>query len=169
MLSTFNNRSSSIFKFSLQDNIKFDNNQKYLGSLFCLNAQNLLVDGITIFEFLESVNPSKREVIPNVLSQLFNNNMVISIIEKRKKLTELSGGEFQRILIARTILSGSKFVFLDETTSGLDNKNELRSIELLREKNIGILIISHKGIAKTFAKNRYILLNKDNKINVEKI
>ena len=141
MLSIFNDQSSNILKFKLQNKVIFDNNQKYLGSLFCLNAQNLLVDGITIYEFLESVNPSKSKEISKVLSALFNKSMVISIIEKRKKLTELSGGEFQRILIARTILSDAKFVFLDETTSGLDNENELKSIDLLRKKNIGILII----------------------------
>lgn len=169
MLSIFNDQSSNILKFKLQNKIIFDNNQKYLGSLFCLNAQNLLVDGITIYEFLESVNPNKTKEISKVLSDLFNKSMVISIIEKRKKLTELSGGEFQRILIARTILSDAKFVFLDETTSGLDNKNELKSIELLRKKNIGILIISHKGVAKEIAKNRYVLLSKEHKINIEKI
>ena len=140
-----------------------------MGSLFCLNAQNLLVDGITAFEFLESVNPLKANQISNVLLDLFNKKMVISIINKQKKLTELSGGEFQRILIARTILSNAKFVFLDETTSGLDNINELKSIKLLKEKNIGILIISHKGIAKKYAKNRYILLKLEKEINVVKL
>ena len=68
--------------------------------------------------------------------------MVISIIEKRKKLTELSGGEFQRILIARTILSNSKFVFLDETTSGLDNANEIKSIDLFILMKFGTKIIN---------------------------
>ena len=95
--------------------------------------------------------------------------MVISIIEKKKQLTELSGGEFQRILILRTILSEARFVFLDETTSGLDNLNELKSINLLREKDIGIMIISHKGIAKKHAKNRYRLLKIKNQIIVEKL
>ena len=166
MLSKFEYNSFENFKFNLHNKIKLDNNPEYLGSLFCLNAQNLLIDGITVYEFIESVNPSKRKEIENVLLDLFSKKMVISIIEKRKKLTELSGGEFQRILIARTILSKAKFVFLDETTSGLDKANELKSIELLREKNIGILIISHKGIAKRYAKNRYKLIKIENSINI---
>ncbi len=169
MLSKLKDKSENAFKFKLQNKVSLDNKNIYLGSLFCLNAQSLLVDGISVYEFLESVNPSKVHEIPTVLSELFNKNMVISIIEKKKKLTELSGGEFQRILILRTILSESKFVFLDETTSGLDNLNELKSINLLREKGIGIMIISHKGIAKKHAKNRYRLLKIKNQIIVEKL
>ena len=124
MLSKFTNKSYDELKFNLQNKIRLDN-KEFLGSLFCLNAQNLLIDGITVYEFLESANNSKVNQISKVLYDLFNKSMVISIIEKRKKLTELSGGEFQRILILRTILSNSKFVFLDETTSGLDNLNNL--------------------------------------------
>ena len=37
---------------------------------------------------------------------------------KQKKLTELSGGEFQRILIARTILSNAKFVLNNVPDTG---------------------------------------------------
>ena len=169
MLSKLKDKSENAFKFKLQNKISLDNKNIYLGSLFCLNAQSLLVDGISVYEFLESVNPSKAHEIPIVLSELFNKNMVISIIEKKKQLTELSGGEFQRILILRTILSEARFVFLDETTSGLDNLNELKSINLLREKDIGVMIISHKGIAKKYAKNRYRLLNINNQIIVEKL
>ncbi len=169
MLSTFNKNISNTFKFNLQNKIEYNDKQNYLGSLFCLNSQNLLVDGVTVYEFLESVNPLRTNEIRKVLSELFNENMVFSIIEKKKKLTELSGGEFQKILIARTIISDSKYVFLDETTSGLDNANELKSIQLLREKNIGILIISHKGISRKFADNRYKLIRLDEKVFVEKI
>ncbi len=169
MLSNLKNKIHEDFQFNLQSKFTLDNKHQFLGSLFCLNAQNLLVDGITAFEFLESVNPLKANQISNVLLDLFNKKMVMSIINKKKKLTELSGGEFQRILIARTILSNSKFVFLDETTSGLDNINELKSIKLLKEKNIGILIISHKGIAKKYAKNRYMLLKLEEEIDVVKL
>tara|TARA_A100001011_G_scaffold130388_1_gene137377 strand:+ start:5627 stop:7294 length:1668 start_codon:yes stop_codon:yes gene_type:complete len=169
MLSKFITKTDDYSKFELEDNISFEDDKKYLGSLFCLNSQNLLVDGITAYEFLESANPSKRNEISRVLQNLFGKDMVISITEKRKKLTELSGGEFQRLLIARTIISNAKFVFLDETTSGLDNANELKSIELLIQENIGILIISHKGIAKKYAKNRYKLCKLEKQINIESV
>ena len=94
---------------------------------------------------------------------------MIYILSKNYNLNDLSGGEFQRLLIARTIISDLKFVFLDETTSGLDNTNELRCIDYLRNKNIGILIISHKGISKKYANNRYLLRRKKGKIEIENI
>ena len=58
----------------------------------------------------------------------------------------LSGGEKQRISIARAILSDAPIVFLDEATASLDPENELliqRAIdELVRNKTV--LVIAHR-------------------------
>jgi len=66
------------------------------------------------------------------------------------KLAELgdsiSGGEKQRIGIARAFLHDSKMIFLDEPTSNIDSLNEgmiLRSLE--QEKNDKtIILVSHR-------------------------
>jgi len=42
---------------------------------------------------------------------------------------KLSGGEKQRVAIARTILKGAKIILLDEATSALDTKTE-RTIQV---------------------------------------
>lgn len=44
---------------------------------------------------------------------------------------KLSGGEKQRVAIARTILKSPKFVLLDEATSALDTHTE-RNIQVSR-------------------------------------
>ncbi|MBN2899242.1 MAG: ABC transporter ATP-binding protein [Clostridia bacterium] len=49
-----------------------------------------------------------------------------------KKVTEVSGGEFQRILIARTMAQGPKIVLLDEAFSAMDIKHKKKSIEMLK-------------------------------------
>ena len=169
MLSQYKEKIGNNIIFRLQNEMKFIKSKNYLGSLFCLNSQNLLIDGITALEFLEYANPKNKKQIPEVISYLFNENISDNILSKNYNLNDLSGGEFQRLLIARTIISDLKFVFLDETTSGLDNTNELRCIDYLRNKNIGILIISHKGISKKYANNRYLLRRKEDKIEIENI
>jgi ATP-binding cassette subfamily B protein len=58
----------------------------------------------------------------------------------------LSGGEEQRILIARAIYKNPGFLFLDEGTSALDANNERRIMENLQLVFRGktVLIIAHR-------------------------
>jgi len=58
----------------------------------------------------------------------------------------LSGGEQQRILIARAIYKNPAFLFLDEGTSALDANNERRIMENLERVFNGktVLIIAHR-------------------------
>lgn len=58
----------------------------------------------------------------------------------------LSGGEEQRILIARAIYKNPAFLFLDEGTSALDAKNERRIMENLQMvfKGKTVVIVAHR-------------------------
>ena len=66
---------------------------------------------------------------------------------RNKSLGNLSGGEFQRILIARAIAKQPDFLVLDEPVQGVDFKGEIALYELIKkvseELNCGILLISH--------------------------
>ena len=66
---------------------------------------------------------------------------------KNKSLGNLSGGEFQRVLIARAIAKQPDFLVLDEPVQGVDFKGEIALYELIKkiseEFNCGILLISH--------------------------
>jgi putative ATP-binding cassette transporter len=55
----------------------------------------------------------------------------------------LSLGEQQRLAMARVLLSEAKVVFLDESTSAMDEANEKRMYDLLREQNIWYVSIGH--------------------------
>jgi zinc transport system ATP-binding protein len=66
---------------------------------------------------------------------------------KDKSLGNLSGGEFQRVLIARAIAKQPDILVLDEPVQGVDFKGEIALYELIKkiseELNCGILLISH--------------------------
>ena len=66
---------------------------------------------------------------------------------KDKSLSNLSGGEFQRVLIARAISKQPELLVLDEPVQGVDFKGEIALYELIKKisekMKCGILLISH--------------------------
>ncbi len=59
----------------------------------------------------------------------------------------LSGGEQQRVAIARTLAQGSKIILADEPTGNLDSKNTENIVEILRalahEDGATVIIVTH--------------------------
>ena len=66
---------------------------------------------------------------------------------KNKSLSNLSGGEFQRVLIARAVSKQPELLVLDEPVQGVDFKGEIALYELIKKisdkMKCGILLISH--------------------------
>jgi ABC-type lipoprotein export system ATPase subunit len=59
---------------------------------------------------------------------------------------ELSGGEMQRVAIARSLINKPKLILADEPTGNLDNENAHNILKLLREvenEGVSVLIITH--------------------------
>lgn len=63
----------------------------------------------------------------------------------KKAIGELSGGELQRGLLCRAIISKPKLLILDEPTNFVDNKFEQELYSILTElnKNMAIIVVSH--------------------------
>ena len=81
---------------------------------------------------------------------------------------KLSGGEKQRIAIARSLIFNPQFLILDEPTSSLDKKNMMLIIKTLKKisKRIPVIVVTHQT---TFLKYSNTILNLKNKeITVKK-
>jgi len=74
----------------------------------------------------------------------------------------ISGGEMQKIGIARTLYRNFEILILDEATSNLDSESEKKFIELLstKYKDKTKIIISHRIEALKFCKKIYDLNHK---------
>lgn len=57
---------------------------------------------------------------------------------------ELSGGEAQRLALARALARNPKILILDETTSALDPRTEADILQSLRASGAGVLLITHR-------------------------
>ena len=82
---------------------------------------------------------------------------------KNKNLGNLSGGEFQRVLLARAISKKPELLVLDEPVQGVDFTGEIALYELIKkisEKlNCGILLISHDLHTVMSATDHVVCLN----------
>lgn len=84
-----------------------------------------------------------------------------------RDINELSGGQQQKVLIARAIAQDPSILLLDEPTSNLDIKHQLEVIEIIREKvmerNISAIMAVHDlNLAAKYTDR--IVMMKDGKI-----
>ena len=81
----------------------------------------------------------------------------------RRKVTTLSGGEQQRVSIARVLAQETDFIFLDEPSSHLDIHHKFALMELLRslaQEGRGIVAVLHDlDLASKFCERILVLEN----------
>lgn len=80
-----------------------------------------------------------------------------------RQMAALSGGQFQRVLLARALLSDPQILILDEPTQGLDQPGEAAFYRLIEEvraqTGAAILMVSHDLHVVMAASDRVICLN----------
>ena len=80
-----------------------------------------------------------------------------------RQMTALSGGQFQRVLLARAILGKPQLLILDEATQGLDQPGSAsfyQQIEAVRQSlGCAVLMVSHELHVVMSASDRVICLN----------
>ncbi len=80
-----------------------------------------------------------------------------------RQMADLSGGQFQRVLLARALLTEPQLLVLDEPTQGLDQPGEAAFYRLIAEvrqdTGAAILMVSHDLHVVMAASDRVICLN----------
>ncbi|MEO5619509.1 MAG: metal ABC transporter ATP-binding protein [Cypionkella sp.] len=80
-----------------------------------------------------------------------------------RQMAALSGGQFQRVLLARALLADPQLLILDEPTQGLDQPGEAAFYRLIeevrRETGAAVLMVSHDLHVVMAASDRVICLN----------
>ncbi len=117
---------------------------------------NILVSGLL-------TNKNKKEVTENAKE-------LLKKIDIEKKLwnkfpTQLSGGEAQRVSIARALINNSKLVFADEPTGALNSKTGKDVLDTLTEfnnKGQSIVMVTHD--IKSARRGNRIIYIKDGEI-----
>ena len=112
---------------------------------------------LRVKDFMVLTDNIKDELIDEALS-------LTGVIHlKKKNLGNLSGGEFQRVLLARAISKKPELLVLDEPVQGVDFTGEIALYELIKkisEKlNCGILLISHDLHTVMSATDHVVCLN----------
>ena len=87
----------------------------------------------------------KKKFTPQELTYIASETNISEILEKN--LSDLSGGELQKVLLARSLLDEPELLILDEPAQNLDIKNQLNFYNLLnsiyKNRELSILMVSH--------------------------
>jgi len=82
---------------------------------------------------------------------------------KNRKIGQLSGGQSQRVFVAKSIVAEPKLLLLDEPTSGVDAASKTEFFEILqrlnKEKGLTIILSSHDIGVVTKLANRVVCIN----------
>ena len=156
-----------------------DVKQESLRSEMSIVPQECILFDDTIYNNILFSNPkaSKKEVLEAIrfarLDKVIKDfpNKENTIVGERG--VKLSGGEKQRVSIARAILANKKILALDEATSSLDSETEYeiqRDLQKLMEGRTSIIIahrlstIMHADTIVVFKKGKIVQMGNHNKL-----
>ena len=106
---------------------------------------------------IKTLSANDREIIHEALEKL-------GLWEdKERMINELSGGQLQRVFLARTLIQDPGLILLDEPTNHLDLKHQIELLEYLslwaKEKSRTVIAVLHDlNLARRYA-GKAILMN----------
>lgn len=107
---------------------------------------------------IRTLGISTKEINARVLGAL----KIVGLSDKIKaKPSELSGGEQQRVSIARAIVNGPPLLIADEPTGNLDPKNSMEIMQILdqiNQRGITVIVSTHDSAMVDYFRKRVITL-----------
>lgn len=128
---------NDIYKLSDDERLKIRRND--FGIIF---QQHYLFKGFSAYENIELASVLSNQKIDEEIIDFLGIRNILN-----KKANELSGGEQQRISIARVLCKKPKIIFADEPTGNLDPNNAKIAMKLLidyvKNNNSALFLITH--------------------------
>ena len=144
----------------------------HLDENFPISVREVIASGLEHgLRMGNKIRSDEKHIIGSVLEKVGLESM------QSRSIGELSGGELQRTMLARAIISSPKLLILDEPDSHVDNRFEMELYGLLKELNehMTILLVSHDiGIISPYIKtiacvNRDFHYHSSNEISEEQL
>ncbi|MGK4580094.1 ABC transporter ATP-binding protein [Kitasatospora sp. HPMI-4] len=90
----------------------------------------------------------------------------------RKRPGEVSGGQGQRVAVARSLVTGPRVIFADEPTGALDSLNGERVMQLFtaaaKESGAAVVLVTHEARVAAYS-DREVVVRDGRALNVERI
>ncbi|OUR83370.1 cobalamin ABC transporter ATP-binding protein [Colwellia psychrerythraea] len=124
-------------------------------SIFALSVQDVMKMGLLPHKSLFSLDSDyDKSQIELALSKVGLSHALESLFN------QLSGGEQQRVLIARALVQASQILILDEPTNHLDVYYQHQVLQLVNKLNITVIMTVHDLNLASLYCQRLLLLNK---------
>jgi zinc transport system ATP-binding protein len=144
----------------------------FIDKKFPISVRDVIMSGFLDRDKLFSKFSTKEKNTANEVIDYMGINSI-----KKKPIGELSGGQLQRVFLARAVVSSPELLILDEPNTFVDNQFESEMYEKLKElnKKMAIMIISHDvGMISTYVKtiacvNKHLHYHKSNIISEEQL
>ena len=125
-----------------QKNIGYIPQETAVSKHFPASVYEIVLSGtLNSVGFLSFYSKEQKDKADNALKKLKIYNL------KDKSFADLSGGQRQKVLIARALCATSKLLILDEPSNNLDSSSKKKLYDVLKdinkEQNIAIIMITH--------------------------
>ena len=134
--------SCDVSQYSEKELLKFRrHNVSFIFQNFALINEYSVMDNILLpleYKYFNKKDGKKRAI------ELLNNLGINYLINH--KIEYLSGGEKQRVAVARALITNSKVVLADEPTGALDEKSSIDLMNLFKSINklgVSVIIVTH--------------------------
>jgi putative ABC transport system ATP-binding protein len=139
--------------YSLAQEKQADFRREFLGFIF---QSFHLVPYLTVYEnvmlpltIIKASRKHKRALVENALSQ-------VGLLDKADRLpNQISGGEKERVAIARAVVNEPPVLLADEPTGNLDSKTSTEIMKLLQRLNsegMTIIMVTHSSECAQYAR-----------------
>ncbi len=138
---------------ALSDDARSDLRLRYVGMIFqSFNLFPTFTAEENVIWPLEFLGRQRREALVRAHTAL--DHVDIPRSARHRRLAELSGGEQQRLAIARALVTDPALLLADEPTGNLDSRTGQMILDLLRrlnhEDHLTVVLVTHSTLAATY-------------------